>query len=342
MFKECLIVPLLLGSSISQKSRVVETSQPVYQNVEHGYYEGTYNFRDYFDFDSFFSFCVDNNIGDIDEMYQIDHLPPESGVGMPLDTMTYPCSYFDETYYVYQIHLYSTDYDEIGVSFFAYASLNDSYIFSTYVENNTDLSDLSSWTHNFIFQLRRGVTFSNYSNLIFDYFFTTENNDYTTSYYGYFTFFGNQYYYQPFTAFGTEAGNSMLMINMYTGAWYSGPYDSIMYDERYAPGTSTEGFDYQQVSLPLNMQNYDKQILVNWKLSKSSYTALESVGAFGYLRDPTYDDASFQDLLFTVMDSPIYMLSRLLSFELFGTKLFIALTGLLAVAIIVVLIKRFV
>lgn len=75
-------------------------------------------------------------------------------------------------------------------------------------------------------------------------------------------------------------------------------------------------------------------------MQADTYNELSQIGVFSYVRDTQYDDTDFHDLLFTIMDTPIYFFSRLFDFQFFGVNLYIALSGLITLAIVVIIIRK--
>lgn len=196
------------------------------------------------------------------------------------------------------------------------------------------------------------VTDFNYGDLIFYYFdsffvsdnqakmfnavFTKEDNYYTRSYDGYYNFV-NPGAHLPYyiNVYGIVNFNNSIYYCMTQG------YDQLNffymdYDiNSYAQKVYTYPFSTTQVAKTNNI------LFSGVKMRATTYTMLEQVGVFSYVKDTAYENATFSDLLFSVMDTPIYFISRLLSFELFGVNLFVAFTGLLTVCVVLVLIRKF-
>lgn len=349
MFKECLMISAaLLGSTRNIHNNLATTSQPIYdENVDVEFVQGIYNFRDNIDVQSLFTFMWDNfesayEVADI----QIDNFPSTSGQ-MPIVGFVNPISYLDYTLYADNLYFeFDTDVLYLRIHYF-YAQSISGYLDYEF-DNNYNLSDMTTWTHNFMINFRNGFTLPPKINYLFNCLFTKENNQYLTSYNGYYTWHGSDHYSQPFTAFGSTlySNNSYLTLCSYPyeGLNNSNTWDNVVLDY-YEPDYedySTYGFiRYNFMSFPFNLQGMSKSMLVNWKMSLSSCQKLQGYGTFAYVRDTNYDNASFYDLLFSIMDSPFYMISRFLNWQLFGINLFVAFTGLLTLCVILVLIRHF-
>lgn len=163
----------------------------------------------------------------------------------------------------------------------------------------------------------------------FNLIFTSGDNKYVVSYNGYYSFLSGNItsFNERFTILGNIIFNNVIYYGFRSGAY---SVDAISIDYVNSSNSVIVSIPYQNGNIWFN----------NVKMTKSNYTFLNSIGVFGYVRPTTFDDSTFNDLLFSIMDSPIYMLSRLLNFELFGVNVFIAFTGLLTLALVVVVIRK--
>ena len=209
-------------------------------------------------------------------------------------------------------------------------------------ENVVDLSDLIASLRDTIFCVNKSFFINDDESRIFNFLWSREDNSYVTTYTGFYNFNNSlsNFNNKKFIAFGTVSFNGNLYYDIYNNT-YNFDNASLRFSF----------FDYEHqtyssvvYTLPLssyNDVNYNNIYLTNCKMSLNDYNNLSSIGAFAYSPDHSYDNATFHDLLFGVMDSPIYFLSRLMSFELFGVNMFVAFTGLLTLCVVLVLIRKF-
>ena len=302
---------------------------------------GSYNFKDVIDdltriHDGVYDIVFENYVDGVSQNLQIVpiHRSSEASTIWYCDSIQFDKDdyHIDVTFRVYN---------------YAYAH---GVVWSYSIDSLDDISNLSSSDFDLIFEVRQSYVLLDETALLFNALFTQEDNVYTTTYNGYYSFRNNiSTMNYKFAVFGYYAFNQQTYSFMFNyGDGVHTDTSSGVYMSYYAlfndSGTYYyEGFAIESYSFPLNTSSIkNSQILFNnVKMSKTSYTRLSSYGVFAYVRDTTYDDADWQDLLFSVMDSPIYMINRLLSFEIFGLNLFVALAGLLTICALLVLIKRF-
>lgn len=198
-----------------------------------------------------------------------------------------------------------------------------------------------------IIYIQQTPTLSIRGNQFFNIFFTHDDNAYVTSYSGYYNFTNTSTINSPFNVFGGFTFNNSLYFGL-TNSLYGVFNDSFRcahwgYPDDWTSNGVVNGFYYESYDLPISSSqvvNSNFQFN-NVKLSNDSYDLLSTVGTWQFVRDTSYDNADFYDLMFAIADTPIYFISRILSFELFGMNLFVALTGLLTVCAILVLIRKF-
>lgn len=78
--------------------------------------------------------------------------------------------------------------------------------------------------------------------------------------------------------------------------------------------------------------------LDNVLITDAFYDAMTDTGVFNFAVQPvTY---SFGDMIFSVIDAPIYMLSQLFSFELFGIQFYVAFMGITTVLLIFFIVRK--
>ena len=279
---------------------------------------GVYNFRDTFDYSSLEDGYIGNTY----------YFEDEVGDRRCIISITDGGS----MYFLHSIQLsYSALLESciVLVSYYDDENVLDTEQFTVF----HDLANLIDYQYMF-FNVLQPVYFAEEDYALFDILFTHDDNFFITSYNGYFNMFNNSSLsgYHYYNVFGSIAFNNSLSYcyNFVLGS-YTYQVDTLSLDS--STGTL--------VINRFGQSDLQKNVLFNnVKMSRNAYLDLQNIGIFAYVHDTSYDDSTFNDLLFSIMDSPIYMLSRLLNFELFGTNLFIAFTGLLTLALIVVVIRK--
>lgn len=176
---------------------------------------------------------------------------------------------------------------------------------------------------------------------LFNTFFTTDVNEYFTTYTGYYSMNNQIANWQDVFAFGNFTFNDSMYFVVSSVFDGGGIPSSTLYGWRYDYAYGYPYLAFDDYALPLRNSVPSNQFyFTGVKMPKYSYNRLTSYGVFAFVRDTSYDDTEFKDVLFAVMDSPIYMLSRLLNFELFGMNLFLALCGLVTIWILLFLFKK--
>lgn len=346
MLKECLLIPCALLSGVRNilPRQVAATSNVSYDNVV-TYVKGVYNFRDSFDLTSLYTFwSSQGGPSSYNTTIRVDKFPPESGQGMPIYTFSTPLSVNNVCYQLETIEFSFTLGGSLEVELGYYYLQSQTYYITANILDDTSLSQYGVNLQQLMFNLRQPLTMDKPQATLFQTLFTTEDNQYFTRYSGYYTWLPRASFNAPFTAFGTDLYSGDLFYDFYVNGGQSSPYSTFAMAQSDLSDDDlvTYGaYRYSDVVLDSNLASKESRFLVDWKLSLQSKTNLETYGTFSYVRDTTYDDATFQDLLFSIMDSPFYMISRFLNWQLFGVNLFVAFTGLLTLVVILVLIKHF-
>lgn len=233
------------------------------------------------------------------------------------------------------LRYFDIEYDDgyCTFDFYCYNGQEDLYTYST-----SWSSTLENVTYRaLMFNVNPSFYIGGTEGWFFDNYFTLEGNAYVTTYTGYYSFSqGLTDINSKFAVYGTTMFNNILGTGLTNYVYTSDTFGLYTYD------TATGYYDLTTYTLPFNSMYVSGANVnfVNAKMTNETKTLLESVGIFSYQQDNTYNDATFNDLLFSVVDSPIYMISRILNFELFGVNLFIALTGLLTIVVIVMLVRK--
>ena len=323
-----LFATALLSFSVGAKS--IDHREAVTNN-QATYVNGSYNFKDSFDFDT-----DDFDLSDYEIVFE--------DIGSVKSYLN-PMSFYDgggHFYYVYKINFNVNYVSTITLTFYYY-DVYSSSSFSFSIIDDSLITDLDSDYSDLIINFRNTYILDGDEAKLFNYCFTREDNALTTTYNGYYSFsnnlssINNWFFISGAISFNNRVYN--VFTNKGDGVVGSsavavcGSYFNIEQNQYYM----------QSFGLPFD-RNYvssNNVLMSNAKMTKYSYNNLTNVGVFAYQHDPTYDDADWKDLLFSVMDSPIYMISRLLNFEIFGINLYIALAGLLTIVVIVFCVRKF-
>lgn len=319
MFKE-LVATLLLSGSIGVKApiqpkRVDDVSYTIY---------GVYNFCETFDFTK-----LGYSSYQFDVMFEA---PTDLAYTTPI---TFNNDYASDNFYLAGITIHAYDIIDLDVTFYYYDSYLTQYTESITIERGDDFQDFNIKA--LMFYCHRPIILHDDDAIIFSNIFTTEDNSLVTSYTGYYSFVSSSTTANHFFVFGSCLFNNQMYYGFTSHGVESTKVNFYYYD--------VNEFYYTMRSYQLPLVGGDisnRNILcTNCKMSVDSKTRLSNIGIFSYVRDTSYDDTDFKDLMFSVMDSPIYMLSRLLGFELFGVNLYIALASLLTIVALLVLIRKF-
>lgn len=231
------------------------------------------------------------------------------------------------------------------VDFYLYDyALNDVH-YEVHIDSDSFLNDSSNGVYEYkdtYFNVGNSFNLNSAYNVrVFNYFFTNDDNEFVTSYDGYYNFINNS---PIMTTTGFSIiGNIVLnnRINFYLSFYSTNNY-SINYCAYLWYSALDNHNTLSNYIFPFrNNEVYSKNIYLNGvKMSRTAYTLLSQVGTFSYVRDISYDNTDFHDLLFSVADTPVYFVTQFLNFELFGMNLFIALSGLITLAIVIVVIRK--
>lgn len=182
--------------------------------------------------------------------------------------------------------------------------VDESYIYL----GGTDLANLDY--RDVIFSFPEPLILTGFEALLFETLFTTADNQFVVSYDGYYTMNSTSV-----SSNFVIVGNLMYQQRLYLGFFkYGDNWRYLYYD--------SENDNYGYLLITPNSQGNGQYYFNNVKMPVSSRLALSNVGVFAFVRDTSYDNATFRDMLFSVMDSPLYFLSSLFNWELFGTNLF--------------------
>lgn len=328
MIKE-IVATLLLSGSIGANTQRIESPRKLREDYN---IYGVYNFKEHWSFGD-----IESYLGQSTSI--VFETQGQGTDESPLWSYCCPLSLNDSNYqqlYLKSIDIVTFNDYSVDIDFNCYDLFLNDFNESITIEQGDDFLDFSCKA--MMFSCRQNILLHGFSSIIFDWLFTTEDNSLLTTYTGYYSFITTTTTLPSrFCAFGSLVFNNNMSIgftnygiNLNSVAFYQ--FDAQI--NQYINKTYSLPFDTSVVST--------KNILCNGlKMSIGTKNLLSDVGIFSYVRDSAYDNTDFKDLMFSVMDSPIYMLSRLLGFELFGVNLYIALASLLTIVALLVLIRKF-
>lgn len=254
--------------------------------------------------------------------------------------------YYQDYYYINWIYKISFDYDGSTclTTFYCYHENGSTYYFSAEMENGDNIDaylfNNSTYGKTTIFNLQESYIIHGDTAKVFNLIFTKDDNVYTTTYTGYYNFNNglDDLLNYDFGTFGTITFNNKMYKYMYDKAF---EYRGRVYFNGYSVEDNAYVDTYYVFPFNDNEIVSANMMLTGCKMSIHSRQILEQIGTFSYIRDTRYNNTDFGDLLFSIMDSPVYFLQSLLGFELLGVNLFIAFTSLLTLVVILVLIRKF-
>lgn len=203
------------------------------------------------------------------------------------------------------------------------------------LDQDDTLSDIVGYTA-LMFNCVSSFYLDSNTKVIFDHIFTSQDNEAVTSYTGFYTFLNNGYLLGTpnYNLFGTITYSNLIYFayNFYSSNSINiNGIEVLRYNIIDSSYTASTFYLAERTS---NLVYFD-----HVKMSRGDFTALNgSLGVFAYVNDST--PSSFEDLLFGIADSNIYMLSSLLNFEMFGMNLYIALAGLITLLVVIFIIRK--
>lgn len=245
---------------------------------------------------------------------------------------------FDTSTYI-ELDSFLMDY---GVSYpnaisISLSNADNTYEHSDYIDINTvgyDLyDDLPS-------RLMGGIIyFDDYfyvpsdSSKLFRHVFFAESNEYVINYTGWYSFNSNiNSVNNYFNVYGNVSSNNTLYNHLY------GSHEA-------------DGIYYLQSNLSINLtlRPYIMHDDTGWHSSQLVYFTgvlipyemrqrLLSLGNFNYI--PDVPNTTLPEVIFSVVDAPVFYLYSLFNFDVFGTNLFIAFTSLVTLVVVIAILKK--
>lgn len=200
---------------------------------------------------------------------------------------------------------------------------------------NTSIEILPSYLQNMYFYVRQSMLMNEDQSNLFNALFTTQENLYTKNYTGYYSF-NNQV--QTIDENIAMYGNITIGQNMfYTVTGIANSSNLVV--SYYNP--TDQIYNVKNLALPFSNNAESTQWYMQVKMTEEDYVNWENYGVFGYVPQIRPDTYSFEDLFFSLADTPIYFLYSIFNWQLFGANLFIALIGLISFALVLLLFRRF-
>lgn len=324
------IVPIIFGLGFASVSEV-----PKQEVINGGNLLGTYCFRNTFDIDYYnveedylYSFIFNRN-----QVSGLKECPIMLCSGVTFDVRQH--------YYVTDltIEYYNTGvntYWDISVTYSGETGYETGtfstrfYLGEDITEGDSDLTDILIYFPNYVFL--------NGDNLkVFNSVFTTEGNRFNTYYNGYYSI-TNSSYNSFWQLYGSICVNNSLFDYMYYTHYDNAPY-SVSACQLLTSDNADYMFIYNNTFVEYRYTS--PNILISGTLIPNVYVErMTQMGVFAYQYDNTHYE--FQDVVTSVIDGPIYMLSQLFSFELFGVQFYVAFMSIVTVVLICFVIKKIV
>lgn len=323
MLRSLLTIPLLIIGKWNTTTQQFKAPIKQPQKVNYSeYFSGNYCYNQDFDFSELKTYCEENNKTWV-------------GLDVDLETQTYNFSnmltYQKSTYYIRSLSYgYSLTNNSIAYEMVCYDINLANYTYESVIYNNDDVTDIGGTT--FIFRINEGTTINNEGQMIINALYNHTGNAFVTTYDGYYNTMN-----RPLTTFNVMG---MLVIdnNIYVNLTNNNigqTEDSYWYQSTYHDYTN----NLWQVKVFTEKTNLTNLYFSNTMMTIESYQRLQQYGTFAYVQ-PAVQDYTFGEFFFSIMDAPIYYLTSLFSFELFGVNLYVALASLVTMAILIIVIKK--
>lgn len=329
MFKTLLATLMLSTSFGTPLIKTTPYKAQNYQNIS-----GSYTLTDTYDYDTFFKY-----------------VPSTQYVSVEITTQSDMYWFGDsvQTSDLYNIYL---QYNYEGNEFFEIFIYTENSTQARYYayfdkEEATDLTDLThignftqTIIENLVISFTSERTISGNAMYLWNFFFTKNGNRYTQYYNGYYHY-NLSNWYNPVTNFDYQYGAYyMTDSTIYNCIAQNSPsyLNSVYYYSMYY---DTEGHQYVNGGTYYYLRGEYQpvsNILITGLLPKTVRDGLSAEGVFQFVNDtpPT----TWYEMILSTMDAPLYFLTSLFSFELFGINLMLAFSGLLTLLIIIVVIKK--
>lgn len=323
------IVPLVLGLASAPLKEA-----PKQEVVNGGNLLGSYCLRDTFDVDYLareddYLYCFIFNRNQVDTLKEC---PIMLCTGLTYDVRQH--------YYVTDltINYYNTGnpYWDLEVSYSGETGYETGtfssrwYFGDDLTEGDPDLTDISIYFPNYVFLNGDYLK-------VFNSVFTTEGNRFNTYYNGYYSITNTSY-----NAFWQLYGSICVNNNLYDYMYYT-HYQNAPYSVSVCQLVTSNNADYMYIynNSFVEHRYTSPNILISGTLIPNAYyQRMSYMGVFSYRYET--DNVEFGDVITSVIDAPIYMLSQLFNFELFGVQFYIAFMSIVTVVLICFVVKKIV
>lgn len=274
--------------------------------------------------------------------FRNEFLTPETLVDFPLQEIYNWGEYGDIRCYLYEDNAGYGNYVTVrhidlgvgGDSYELYISVGEDYVYIDSSFNNDEgvLYFSSDRYRYFTLYVPTPTYLSDTALMYFKCFFTGTGNNYVTYYDGYYNLGA-----YPLNNTGTNGynvyGNFIIDNNVYTEMTFDyGNNDKII---AYGQGNPSGYVVYENNAYKTANRNV---LIQNTLLPYPIRAYLSNSGTFTYVPPTTTND--FADLIFSVMDAPVYYLTSLFSFELFGIQFYIAFMSIVTLLLIVAVVRK--
>lgn len=200
---------------------------------------------------------------------------------------------------------------------------------------NGDFTSLVNYNNNFkelILYFPSTFYYTESRDNAFFYFFTSFNNAYITSYNGYYNFV---------LQYGGDSidvrGNFIIDNKIYFELW---DVDSGDLYANYYSYEGTEQVTKMRRIFSSNNAPKNRNVYFNIpKLPNSQKSKFEQFGVFSYVQPPT-EQYTFSEFFFSIIDSPVYYLTQLFNFDVFGLNMFVAFASMITLCLIIIILKK--
>lgn len=281
-------------------------------------YQGSFTTRMYYDseYDEYAPYGEQWDFGDI------------GAIDYTFDT-TSDIYYYDYThgYYVKCMLLRIT----CDSSKHVYVYYNDVVYSNTFSINSGDTyDDMSNNWCSFVLYFADVYNVPYNVSKLFNVFFSTESNDYVKSYTGWYNFSDTFATTLPsWTLMGNITANNSLVNNLIVSA-----------DDIYATYTSSavSGISIDMYERPNWVSKSRNVYLTNCLIPLSVRNRMVLYGQFAYI--PSGEVNDFQDLFYSIADTPIKLIYDMFNFELLGMGFASAIVSLLCLLVVVSVAKH--
>lgn len=192
------------------------------------------------------------------------------------------------------------------------------------IDRNDDIDDFNIYARTTMLYFPETIYFDEDTYNIFTSIFTSEGNKYNSRYNGWYSLVPNNLSY---SGEWEVVGNIIVDNSLYQGAYFDNK-NAYAYI-----GNVNKQFVNNGV-----LQTSQLIYLNNVMLPSVEYSSMENTGVFDYVIQPV--QYTFGDMIFSVIDAPVYMLSQLFSFELFGIQFYVAFMGVATVLLIFFIVRK--